>query len=273
MPSIRWVHQDLGLRPPVRRLHRRPIHGVASRRVSAVGPVQHAGCQVELQVDRLGQPLEQHLDVAPVGRGIAGGHVDSSPQDLPQPGVTRALLRPVEVPAQGVDGDSDAPPGLVAAVVVALPRLHESLDVRAVEVAAHDPHPFAVAPVQLSAHRIEMQLLRRERDAAGNDRRAIASIEVHAIDRTVVHRRTPHVRPIDVPGLDVDRDTIRERASGHDDLLVGAVDVHGEQAAATAGLEHEQSLLRLCHSRSFLVTLSRVTCADATAGAALRGLA
>jgi hypothetical protein len=156
------------------------------------------------------------------------------------------------VTAQGVDGDSDAPPGLVAAVVTALPRLHESLDVRAVEIAAHNAHPFAVAPAQLPARRRESQLLRRERAAAGNDRCTIASIEVDPFDPTVVHRRTPHVRPIDVPGLDVDRDTIRERASGRDDLLVGAVDVHGEQAAATAGLEHEQSPLQLCHSCSFL---------------------
>ena len=213
--------------------------------------------QVELEVDRLGQALEQHLDVAPIGRGIAGGHVDSSPQDLPQSGITRTLLSPVEVSSGGVDGDSDTPSGLVAAIVVALPGLHERLDIRAVQVAAHDPHAFAIAPVQFPAHRFEMQLLRGERNAAGNDGHPIASIEVHAFDRAVVDRRIAHVRPVDVPRLDVDHDTVGEPASGDDDPLVGAVGAHGEQATGTADLEHEQHFLRLYHSNSFSAHLSR----------------
>jgi hypothetical protein len=71
--------QDLGFAAPTGRIDRRAIHGVASRRVPAVSPVQHAGFQVELEVDRLGQALEQHFDIAPISRGIAGGDVDPSP--------------------------------------------------------------------------------------------------------------------------------------------------------------------------------------------------
>jgi len=182
---------------------------------------------------------------------IAGGHVDSNPQDLPQSGITRTLLSPVEVSSGGVDGHSHTPSGLVAAIVVSLPGLHERLDIRAVQVAAHDPHAFAIAPVQFPAHRLEMQLLRGERNATGNDGRPIASIEVRAFDRTVVDRRISHVRPVDVPGLDVDRDAIGEPASGDDDPLVGAVGTHGEQATGTADLEHEQHFLWLSHSNSF----------------------
>src|SRR5882757_11295520 len=150
--------QDLGLPAPVRRVQRGPIHGIAARRVPPVGPVQRASCQVELDIDRLGQVFEQHLDVAASGRVIAGGHIDAGPQDLPESGVTRALLGPVEVPTGDVHADTDAPLRLVAAVVT-LPGLHQCLDIRAVEVAAHDPHTFAVTPVELPAHRLEMQLL------------------------------------------------------------------------------------------------------------------
>jgi len=41
------------------------------------------------------------------------------------------------------------------------------------------------------------------------------------------------------------------RAAGDQDLLVGTVRVHREQAPATTRLEHEHSSLRLRHSRSF----------------------
>src|SRR4051812_7022093 len=47
--------------PPV---ERRAAHGVAERRVAAIGPVEDPSCVIDLEVDRLGQAVVQHLDVA-----------------------------------------------------------------------------------------------------------------------------------------------------------------------------------------------------------------
>ena len=161
------------------------------------------------------------------------------------------------MPADMVDGDSDAPFGLVAAVVVTLPGLHQGLHVGSVEVAAHHPHAFAVAPVQLAADGIEMKLLGGVGASAGNDRGAVASVEVDTFDRAVVDRRHAHVGPVDVAGLDIDRDTIGDGASGDDDGLVGAVGVDGEQPSAAAGFEHEQlSELNQSSLWSFLISMS-----------------
>src|SRR5690348_10909557 len=148
--------QDLGGPLPFRRVHRRAVHTVAPRRVTAIRPVQHAPREVELQVDRLGQTVEQHLDVAAFGRTFPSGQVDSGAQDLPESRVARALLCPVEVSGDRVDGDSHAPLGLVAPVVLSLSRLYEGLDVVPVEVAAHDAHAFAITPVQLPARGLEV---------------------------------------------------------------------------------------------------------------------
>ena len=46
--------------------------------------------------------------------------------------------------------------------------------------------PFAVAPVQLAAFLVELELFRRERATLGNDRRAIPPVEVDALDGAVV---------------------------------------------------------------------------------------
>ena len=154
-----------------------------------------------------------------------------------------------------VDGDADAPSGLVAAVVVTLPGLHQRLDVGAVEVAAHHPHAFAVAPVQLAAGGVEVELLGGVRAAAGNDRGAVASVEVDTFDRAIVDRRNAHVGPVDVAGLDIDRDTIGDGASGDEDRLAGAVGVDGEQPAAAAGFEHEQLCVYSVIVQSLLITV------------------
>ena len=138
-----------------------PVDGVAVRRVATVGPVQGAGGVVDFQVDGFGQVLEHDLDVAAAGRGFARGKLDSGTQDLAEPGVAGAFLGPVEVPAGMVDGDPDTPVRFVAAVLVTFAALHQGLDVGPVEIAAHDPHAFAVSPVQLAALGIEVKLVFR----------------------------------------------------------------------------------------------------------------
>ena len=72
-------------------------------------------------------------------------------QDAAQPAIVRAFLRPVDFPALRIDGDSDAPFGLVAPVRVAAAGLDQRFDVRAVEIRAHHAHALAVAPIELAA--------------------------------------------------------------------------------------------------------------------------
>src|SRR5262249_50161650 len=49
----------------------RAIDGVAARRIATVGPVQNAVLKIELEVDRLRELIEQHLDVRAVLRALA----------------------------------------------------------------------------------------------------------------------------------------------------------------------------------------------------------
>ena len=79
--------------------------------------------------------------------------------------------------------------------------LDQRLDLRAVEIRAHHAHPFAIAPVELAVLLIEMELLRRERAALGDDDLAIPAVEVGALDRAVVPAGNAHVGPVDVARL------------------------------------------------------------------------
>ena len=135
--------------------------------------------------------------------------------------VVRAFLRPVDLSATGIDGDPDAPPRLVAAIGVASAGLDEGFHRRSVEVRAHDAHSLAIAPVQLAAPPVELELFGRERAPLGNDRLAIPPVEVGALDGAVIQIGDAHVGPVDVPVFDIDRDAIRHPALVDDDLAVG----------------------------------------------------
>ena len=130
--------------------------------------------QIELEIDRLRQAVEEDFDVGAVGGGLALGDFDAGAEDAAVLSIVRAFLRPVDLPAFRVDGDADAPSGLIAPIRVATARLDERFDLRAVEIRAHHAHPFAVAPVELAVLLIELDLLRRERAALRNDDPAIA---------------------------------------------------------------------------------------------------
>jgi hypothetical protein len=62
-------------------VQRCPVDGVAVRRIATVGLVQRPRGVVDFEVDRFGQVLEDHIDVAAVVAGFACGNVDPSPQD------------------------------------------------------------------------------------------------------------------------------------------------------------------------------------------------
>src|SRR5207245_9041615 len=89
------------------------------------------------------------------------------------------LLRPVELAAFDVHSDADAPlrrirPG----AGIALARVDKGLDVRTIEVGAHHAHPLAVAPVELLALRLELELIGSERRPRRNDRRHVTAIAI-----------------------------------------------------------------------------------------------
>ena len=208
---VAWIERDADAFHQVGRhdsgsasnaVQRGPVDGVAIRRVPAVGPVQRPCGVLDFEVDRLGQVLEHHLDVAAVRRGFACGKVDPGPQDPAEPRITRALLRPVEMPADMVDGDAHAPARLVVAVVVTLPvctrvsMLEPSRSQRITRM------PSRSAQYSLRS-RFEVQLLGGVRASVGNDRGAVASVQVHAS----ISRRSPAAcpcRPVDVAGHDID---------------------------------------------------------------------
>ena len=52
------------------RVHRRAIDGVAARWIAAVGPIEEPIFQIELEIDRLRQTIEQSFDIGPV-RGVS----------------------------------------------------------------------------------------------------------------------------------------------------------------------------------------------------------
>src|SRR5207237_9080664 len=106
----------------------------------------------------------QHLDVEAVRRTLTLLNVDVGAEYTAEAGVVRAFLRPVDFPELRVDGDSDAPPGRIATFLVAAAGLDQGFDLRPVEVRAHHAHALAVAPIELAAVLIEVDLLRRVRN-------------------------------------------------------------------------------------------------------------
>jgi hypothetical protein len=98
-------------RSPARRLvvDRCAVHRVAARRVAAVGPVENAVLEIELEIDRLRQVVEEDFDVGAVA-AVSPGGISIGAEDAAEPGIVRAFLRPVDLPALRVDRDADAPP-------------------------------------------------------------------------------------------------------------------------------------------------------------------
>src|SRR6266568_764448 len=111
-----------------------------------------------------------------MGGGLALRDVDARAKEPPELTIVRAFLRPVDLPALGIHRDPDAPFGRITTIGVAVSRLDERLDGRAVVVRAHDAHAFAIRPVQLAGRLLEVQLLGSEGRALGNDDLAIGAV-------------------------------------------------------------------------------------------------
>src|SRR6516162_8543038 len=185
-PFHQVLNQDLGRRLFIDLIDRRAIDGVAARRIAAVGPIQNAIFEIELEINRLWQAIKQDFNVRAAGRTLPLWDVYVGAKKTTFVSFVWALLRPVDLAALGIDGDTDTPSGLVAAVVLILPCHHEVFNFRAIEIAAHDAHSLSVAPVEFAILLIEMNLLGRERGALRNDDFSILAIDVGALDRPVV---------------------------------------------------------------------------------------
>src|SRR5258706_8075858 len=237
-PLHEMGHHDLRLYGLV--VDRGPVHCVAARRVAAVGPVENTVLVVELEIDRLRQTVEEDLDVGPGGCSLAGGNLDIGTEEAAEPGIVWAFLCPVDMSEFRVDRQPNAPPRLIPAIGFAMPRLDERLQLRAVEVATHDAHALAVAPIELAAFLIEDDLLRSVGRSLCDDRLAVLAVDVGALDGPVVQVWDAHVGPVDMASLNVDDDAVGQVAIRHDGLAVGAVRTHGVNTAGVQ-LKHKET--------------------------------
>src|SRR5260370_23756393 len=124
------------------------------------------------------------------------------------------------MPTLDIDSDSDTPIPRVATVRIAMPRLDQRFDLRTIEARAHDSHPFTIGPIQLAGLLVEIDLLWRERATLGDKGSAIPSVDIRALDGTVVQVWNAHVGPVDIAGRDIDDDAIWMSAPSDDDLSV-----------------------------------------------------
>jgi hypothetical protein len=100
--------------------------------------------EIDLEIDRFGKAVEEDFDVAAIGGRLAPRDIDPGAQNASDFGVVSAFLRPVDLLPPMIDGNSNAPPLLVAAVSFTLSGLDQGFDLRTVEIRAHDAHPFAI---------------------------------------------------------------------------------------------------------------------------------
>src|SRR6185312_4652092 len=166
------------------------------------GPVQPVA--LDFEIDRLGQAVPQHLDVGAVGGRLSGRDLQARAEDPALPAVRRALLRPVQVAAGGVDHDADAllQPAVVAGVY------HQVGQAGPVDADPAHPAALPVAPVQRPGT-VGHQLLaggdRPGRDHIAGARTvephrvhaAVAGREVTAVVGAPVGRAHAHGGPVD----------------------------------------------------------------------------
>ncbi len=129
-----------------------------------------------------------------------------------------------------VDRQPNAPSRRIPAICFAAPGLDERLQLRAVEVAAHDAHTLAVAPIELAAVLIEDDLLWSVGVSLCDDSLAVLAVDVGALDGPVIQAWDAHVGPIDMARISIDDDAVGQMAIRHDGLAVGTVRIHGVNA-------------------------------------------
>ncbi len=218
-------------------VHRRATNRVPARRISAVGPVYESILQVELEIDRFGQAVEQQFDIRAISRRRVFWDVNVRAKNAALAGVVRPFLRPINFTAVRINRDTDTPFGQIGpGPRVAFACVDQGFDIRTIQVCAHDAHSFAIAPVKFAALLLEMELLRRECFAFPDNSDAILTVEINALDRTIVLGRNAHVGPVNVTCLNIDNHAIWHAASTENDFPIRPVRLYRMNPAA-AGFE------------------------------------
>src|SRR5690348_9649615 len=126
------------------------------------------------------------------------------PEDATEPGIVGAFLAPVDMSEFRVDRQPNGPSHLIPAIGVTAPRLDEGLQLRAVEIAAHDAHALTVAPIELAAFLIEDELFWSVSVPLCDDGLSVLAVEIGALDGSVIQVWDAHVGPVDMTSIDID---------------------------------------------------------------------
>src|SRR5437016_7546621 len=90
-------------------INRRAVHRVPARWISAIGPIKEPILQIELEIDRFRETIEQKLDVGAVRSGLTFRNIDVRSEDAALTRVVRTFLRPANLSTVRIDRDPDAP--------------------------------------------------------------------------------------------------------------------------------------------------------------------
>src|ERR1700704_1509746 len=123
---------------------------------------------------------------------------------------------------------------------LAAASLDQRLQLRAVEIATHDAHALAVAPVELAALLIENDLLRGVGVSLRDNCLAVLSVDVGPLDGPVVQVWDAHVGPVDMACFNVHDDAVRQMTARHNGRVIRAVRIH-QMNATRIQFENEEA--------------------------------
>jgi len=111
--------------------------------------------------------------------------------------------------------------------------VHESFDLRPLQVRPHHSHAFSIAPVKLAVLLVHLELLGREDAAWGNDGDHVLAIEIRPENGAIIFLGIAHVGPVDISGGNINHNSVRKLpALVDDDFQIGTVRVCGEYTSA-----------------------------------------
>src|SRR6185369_17896893 len=84
-------------------------HCVAFWRVAAVRPIDHPIIEIEIQIDRLRQFVEEQFDVGAIRRTLPFWYLEIGAKDSTFVGIVGTFLSPVDLAPIVVDCDPDTP--------------------------------------------------------------------------------------------------------------------------------------------------------------------
>src|SRR6266404_8900455 len=96
-------------------IQRRATNRVPARWISAIGPIKEPILQIELEIDRFRQTIEQEFDVGAIRRRLALRDVDLRTEDAALTRIIGTFLPPINLSTVWINGDSNAPFCLIGA--------------------------------------------------------------------------------------------------------------------------------------------------------------